>query len=50
MNIRAFEYKNDIEDKKNKSVINKIRFEINSKAEINSYLSWQKIKSKRLSI
>lgn len=47
---RAFEYKNDIEDKKNKSVINKIRFEINSKAEINSYLSWQKIKSKRLSI
>ena len=47
---RAFEYKNSIEYKKNNLAIDKINIKINAKAEINNYLSWQNIKSKRLSI
>ena len=47
---RAFEYKNSIEYKKNKPVIEKINFKINVKAEINTYISWNKIKAKTIPI
>lgn len=47
---RAFEYKNSIEYKKNKPVIEKINFKINVKAEINTYISWDKIKAKTIPI
>ena len=43
---RAFEYKNSIVYKKDKSVMEKINFEINVKAEINTYISWKEIKAK----
>lgn len=50
LNWRAFEYKNSIEYTRNNSIIEKINFNINVKAEINTYLSWNKIKEKALCI
>ena len=43
---RAFEYKNSIVYKKDKPVLEKINFKVNVKAEINTYISWDKIKAK----
>ena len=50
LNWRAFEYKNSIEYTRNNSIIEKINFNINVKAEINTYLSWNKIKEKVICI
>lgn len=50
LNWRAFEYKNNIEYTRNNSIIEKINFNINVKAEINTYLSWNKIKEKVICI
>ena len=50
LNWRAFEYKNSIEYTRNNSIIEKINFNINVKAEINTYLSWNKIKEKTICI
>ena len=47
---RAFEYKNNIEYDKNISIIEKINFKVNIKAEISTYLSWNNIKSKVIPI
>ena len=47
---RAFEYKNSIEYKKDKPVLEKINFKVNVKAEINTYISWDKIKAKVIPI
>ncbi|WP_297713468.1 hypothetical protein [Clostridium sp.] len=47
---RAFEYKNSIEYKKDKPVLEKINFKVNVKAEINTYISWEKIKAKVIPI
>lgn len=47
---RAFEYKNSIEYKKDKPVLEKINFKVNAKAEINTYISWKKIKAKVIPI
>ena len=47
---RAFEYKNNIEYDKNISIIEKINFKVNIKAEINTYLSWNNIKAKVIPI
>ena len=47
---RAFEYKNNIEYKKDNLVLERINFKVNCKAEINTYISWKKIKEKVLPI
>lgn len=47
---RAFEYKNSEEYRQDKTVIEKIKFKMNVKVEINTYISWEKIKAKSIPI
>ena len=47
---RAFEYKNNEEYKQDKPVGEKINLKMNVKVEINTYISWEKIKAKSIPI
>ena len=47
---RVFEYKNNSEDRKDSFFIKTSNIDINIKAEINTYSSWNNIKAKVISV